>query len=132
MSGHHPSHERHSKPLSWIGWLLLATGCLPGMILSSCYEEKFTTDTGDSLSFTIDTLTFDTVLTEISTVTRYFKVYNPHDLSIRISDIRLQGTNAAFFRLNVDVYMYLQKPPLIRTNPHRSALSSLKQKQLSP
>src|SRR5689334_20484968 len=39
----------------------------------SCYEEKFTTDQNDSLSFSTDTLSFDTVLTSISTVTRYFK-----------------------------------------------------------
>lgn len=76
----------------------------PGFILSGCYNEKFTSDTSDSLSIAIDTLTFDTVLTEISTVTRYFKVYNPHGLSIRIDQIRLTGKNAAFFRLNVDGY----------------------------
>jgi len=71
-------------------------------MLSSCYEEKFTTDPGDTLTFSTDTVSFDTVLTEISTVTRYFKVYNPHDLFIRINEIKLTGANASFFHLNVD------------------------------
>ncbi len=68
----------------------------------SCYEEKFTTDNNDKLAFSTDTLSFDTVLTQISTVTRYFKVYNPHDFSIRIDEVKLAGPNAEFFRLNVD------------------------------
>jgi len=76
--------------------------CIVGSVLTACYEEKFTTDPGDTLSFSTDTLNFDTVLTEISTVTRYFKVYNSHDLFIRISDIKLSGVNPDFFRLNVD------------------------------
>ena len=59
--------------------------------LSSCYKEKLTTNPEDKLTFSTDTLSFDTVLTSISTVTRYFKVYNPHDLSIEISEIRLEG-----------------------------------------
>src|SRR6188474_3452735 len=72
------------------------------LLLSSCYKEKFTTDQNDSLSFSTDTLSFDTVLTSISTVTRYFKVYNTHDLSIRIEEVKLTGANAGFFNLNVD------------------------------
>lgn len=74
----------------------------PSFFMTSCYKEKFSTDTSDTLSFSLDTLTFDTVLTEISTVTRYFKVYNRYDLSLRIDQIKLTGANAGFFRLNVD------------------------------
>ena len=72
------------------------------LLLTSCYQEKFTTDQNDTLSFSTDTLNFDTVLTSISTVTRYFKVFNPHDLSIRIDEVKLAGPNAVFFNLNVD------------------------------
>jgi len=72
------------------------------LLLTSCYKEKFTADQNDALSFSTDTLSFDTVLTSISTVTRYFKVYNPHDLSIRIEDVKLAGAGAGFFHLNAD------------------------------
>lgn len=70
--------------------------------MTSCYKEKFTTDPADVLEFSTDTLSFDTVLTRISTVTRYFKVYNPHSLSIEIEEIKLTGSNTHFFTLNVD------------------------------
>ena len=82
--------------------LLLYALC--SMLFASCYNEQFTTDGNDKLSFSTDTLTFDTVFTEISTVTRSFKVYNQHDLSIRISDVKLTGKDAGFFRINVDGY----------------------------
>lgn len=70
--------------------------------ITSCYKEKFTTDPDDKLSFSTDTLSFDTVLTSISTVTRLFKVYNPHNLSIEIDEVKLSGDLANFFTLNVD------------------------------
>ena len=72
------------------------------IILVSCYEEKFTTDPGDKVVFSTDTLSFDTVLTAVSTVTRIFKIYNPHDLFIRLDEIKIKGPAAVFFRLNVD------------------------------
>ncbi len=83
--------------------IILGGGLIaPGFFLSSCYNEKFTTESSDTLSFNLDTLTFDTVFTQISTVTRFFKVYNPHGLSVRISEIKVTGKDARFFRLNVD------------------------------
>src|SRR5688572_14480161 len=84
-----------------IGVSVCIFALIPG---TSCYNEKFTTESTDTLAITIDTLTFDTVLTEISTVTRYFKVYNPHDASLRISEIKVTGSEASFFTLNVDGY----------------------------
>lgn len=89
-------------------WVLLVflsvVLAVPSFLFTSCYDEKFTTDSRDTLRMEIDTLTFDTVLTEISTVTRYFKVYNPHGLSLRIDQVKLSGKDARFFRLNVDGY----------------------------
>ncbi|HUR30530.1 MAG TPA: right-handed parallel beta-helix repeat-containing protein [Saprospiraceae bacterium] len=76
-----------------------------GLCLTSCYKEKFTTDPNDVVTFSTDTLSFDTVLTSISTVTRYFKVYNPNNLSIEIEEIKLTGEHAGLFRLNVDGMM---------------------------
>src|SRR5688500_9601369 len=72
------------------------------IMVTSCYNEKFTTDPGDKIAFSTDTLSFDTVLTSISTVTRFFKVYNPHNLSIEIDEVKISGNGAGFFRLNVD------------------------------
>lgn len=97
--------DHYRCPVRWAGVLLLAFVFLaPGFFLTSCYDEKFTTDTNDTLSIRIDTLTFDTVLTQVSTVTRFFKIYNPHGLSVRVSEIKVTGKDAHFFRLNVDGY----------------------------
>ena len=83
-------------------FFIFSLSCL--LSITACYEENFTTDPGDTLAFSTDTLSFDTVLTEVSTVTRYFKVYNPHDRFIRIDEIKLTGVHADLFRLNADGY----------------------------
>lgn len=72
-------------------------------LLTACNkEEKFTTDNGDKLEFSVDTLRFDTVFTELGSATRYIRVYNRHKESIRISNIQLAGNQESKFNLNVD------------------------------
>ena len=83
-------------------WYVLSVLAIIAVVFNACYEEKFTNDPGDHLAFSTDTLSFDTVLTSISTVTRFFKVYNRHDLSIKIDEVKIEGEHAEFFRLNVD------------------------------
>lgn len=79
---------------------------LPILLLSVfftfCQKEKFTTDPQDQLTFSTDTLRFDTVFTQLGSATRYFKIYNPHKKSIRISKIYLENGSASRFNLNVD------------------------------
>lgn len=72
-------------------------------LLSACRkDEKFTTDSTDKLEFSVDTLRFDTVFTELGSDTRYIRVYNRHEESIRISKIQLVGNQQSKFNLNVD------------------------------
>ncbi len=94
--------EKTRKYYHQVSLCFLAIVCGVLLCTSSCYKEKFTTDGGDMLTYSLDTLTFDTVFTQISTVTRYFKVYNPNNLSVRIDQVTLTGPNADFFTLNVD------------------------------
>ena len=83
-------------------YLLLAFP-LALLFLTACNkEEKFTTDRSDQLEFSVDTLRFDTVFTELGSDTRYIRVYNPHKESIRISKIQLVGNQQSKFNLNVD------------------------------
>ncbi len=73
------------------------------LAVSSCRpDENFITDSSASLEFSVDTLRFDTVFTELGSATRFFKVYNRNDQPIKISNIKIEGTNGAFFRMNVD------------------------------
>jgi hypothetical protein len=68
--------------------------------LFSCKKEQFNTDNSALLSFSTDTIQFDTVFTTIGSATQNFKVYNPYKKPIKISSIAL--ADGRFFRLNIN------------------------------
>ena len=71
--------------------------------LTSCNKiDTFITDTDAKLSFSLDTLHFDTVFTEVGSATRSFKVYNTYNQPIRISKMYLEKGSGSFFRMNAD------------------------------
>ncbi|MFO7977044.1 MAG: choice-of-anchor Q domain-containing protein [Bacteroidales bacterium] len=83
----------------------LLTAFFLGVIASgffSCREEGFDTDPGVRLSFSADSVLFDTVFTSLGSSTRALKVYNDHHRRISISSISLAGGGSSYFRLNVD------------------------------
>ena len=71
-------------------------------LFSFCQKERFTVDAADKLEFSVDTLRFDTVFTELGSATRILKVYNRHNRSIRISKIYLEKGGQSRFNINVD------------------------------
>jgi hypothetical protein len=71
------------------------------VLFSSCKKDLITTDAADKLSFSTDTLTFDTVFTSLGSTTLYFTVRNPNNKKIVVSNIHLAG-NPSSFRLNID------------------------------
>ena len=76
---------------------------LLGLALASCNKtEDFITDGNFTLEFSLDTLRFDTVFTELGSATRSFKAYNRNDRPVRIGKVSLAGTAGAKFRMNVD------------------------------
>lgn len=83
--------------------ILVATVMVMIAVLSSCLkEDDFITDSSAKLRFSVDTLHFDTVFTQLGSATRHFKIYNDHDQPIRISDVRFEGGAGTFFRMNID------------------------------
>lgn len=65
-------------------------------------DDKIDTDSSIKLSFSEDTVLFDTVFTTIGSATQVFKVYNPSQNKIKISSIHLgKGTDSPY-RFNVD------------------------------
>lgn len=54
------------------------------------------------LSFSMDTVFFDTLLTELNTVTKLVKIYNPHNLSVKIDEIKLIQPNLSSYVVNID------------------------------
>ena len=81
-------------------FLLLAA--LSGGLLTSCIEDDFSSSPNDVLTFSTDTVRFDTVFTDIGTSTRIFKVYNRSKKSLNISSIKLADAGNSGFFMNVD------------------------------
>lgn len=82
--------------------LLIMAFCgmlLPGIV--GCISDSFTTSPSDVLSFSTDTVSFDTVFTELGTPTARLKVYNRASKSLNISSIRFASAETPF-TLNVD------------------------------
>jgi hypothetical protein len=76
---------------------------LPGVLFFACHPERqYVEGTEARLEFTLDTLFFDTVFTTVGTVTKSFRVLNPHNQFISIDEISLAGGAASVFRVNVD------------------------------
>lgn len=80
----------------------LAFLAIPALFLTFCQKEHFTTNPADKLVFSVDTLRFDTVFTELGSATRILKVYNRHNKSIRIDKVYLEKGDQSRFNLNVD------------------------------
>lgn len=70
--------------------------------LISCIEDGFTSSPSDRPTFSADTIDMGTLITTDVSTTQRFTVRNPHSKGLLISDIRVDGPNAEFFRLNVD------------------------------
>lgn len=72
------------------------------LCITNCRKDKFITDSGAVLSFSRDTILFDTVFTTIGSTTQYLKVFNSHSESILISEIKLNTGSTSQYRFNVD------------------------------
>ncbi len=68
----------------------------------SCQKEEFISSKNAKLSFSNDTVLFDTVFTSVGSVTQYFTVKNPHDETIKIKSISLANGESSNFRLNIN------------------------------
>ena len=76
-----------------IGYVLVAGSCRK--------KETFIEDASAKLTFSTDSVLFDTVFTTVGSSTRNFRIHNKNNQRIRISSIRLADPASPFF-LNVD------------------------------
>ncbi len=85
-----------------VGCFLISIFC----VLSSCKKDTLITDSSAKLSFSTDTLRFDTAFTQIGTAVYSFRVHNTHNQPINISRAYLLGNNGkkTFFDMNIDGY----------------------------
>lgn len=70
-------------------------------LLPSCKKQNWLT-TGGKVSFSVDTLMFDTVFTAQGSATRSIKIFNPQKEGVHINSIRFEKGAASPFRLNVN------------------------------
>lgn len=82
--------------------ILLSIICLLGFVFSGCNRSQYIEDSSAKLSFSDDTLTYDTVFTTIGSATDGFLVYNEHNKTIRIEEIALATGSQSYFRMNID------------------------------
>lgn len=81
---------------SYVLFLLLA-------LFISCDDyDSFTTDRSATLTFSRDTLLFDTLLTTVPSSTLTLAVYNRGDKGLRISEVWLEQGAGSPFRINID------------------------------
>ncbi len=80
--------------------ILLSIGLFLSVCSTSCKKEQFNTSSG--ISFSTDTLTFDTLFTTLGSTTRFFTIRNTQKQSIKISNIRLAGGASSSYRINID------------------------------
>jgi len=79
-------------------WLMLLVSAL----FSGCRHEGYIDENEAVLSFSVDTLAFDTVFTTMASTTEKVLVYNRSDQDVLLSSVTLAGGRASRFRLNVD------------------------------
>ncbi len=73
------------------------------MIFDSCRKDDFFNDDPNfKLSFSADTIMFDTVFTTVGSITKVFKVYNNSSKTVNISSVELGGKLSSNYRFNID------------------------------
>jgi len=76
---------------------------LTALLLVGCnYDEEYTTSSNDRLSFSEDTVRFDTVFTAVGSSTKRFKAFNKASKALRIASVSLASGGTSGFRVNVD------------------------------
>ncbi|MCW3122273.1 MAG: hypothetical protein JWQ38_1765 [Flavipsychrobacter sp.] len=84
---------------SWI--VILVTVAVIMLMDAACKKPKPLSD-GGVLTFSTDTLTFDTVFTTQGSYTSGVMIYNPQGQEVIVSSVRLQDGASSYFHLNVD------------------------------
>ncbi len=82
--------------------LCLTAVCLLLGITACMADEEYTTAMDARLTFSKDTISFDTIFSGQPTGTYTFMVYNPSKKAIRIPEVRLAGGTNSPYRVNID------------------------------
>jgi hypothetical protein len=67
-----------------------------------CKKTGFITSPDALLQTSVDSLHFDTVFTTTGSITQFFKIFNPNDQKLRLSNVQLMGGTVSAFKMNLD------------------------------
>ena len=81
--------------ISCLLFLLLTVG-----LTSSCKKSSGLSKA--NVTFSVDTLLFDTVFTTLGSATQQFKIYNPDSKTVIVQEVELMGGKSSPFRVNLD------------------------------
>jgi hypothetical protein len=87
------------KTIKYIIGVLLGTILL--LQLPACVDDGISSDSNLKISFSADTIAFDTVFTTTTTATAKLKIYNRNNDNIIISSLWVGGKNNSPFKINV-------------------------------
>jgi len=90
-----------TKKIAHISLFLVCT-IIYSLGLVSCNEDQFSSNPKYRLEFSTDTLTFDTVFTNLGSATSKILVYNHNNVALKISQINLENNVDGAFHINVD------------------------------
>lgn len=65
-------------------------------------DEEFPTPAGAKVSFSVDSIDFDTIITHTESVTEQFSIYNKNSKGITVTSVSLEGPGKDAFLANVD------------------------------
>ncbi|MDH8701951.1 hypothetical protein M2138_001303 [Dysgonomonadaceae bacterium PH5-43] len=90
--------------MRYIYILLLPIVFVLASILYSCDDgfENYSTNPNKRLTFSTDTIAFDTIISTINTPFKSFKVYNKNSENLLISSVYLEGGSNSVFKINVN------------------------------
>ncbi|RME94227.1 MAG: hypothetical protein D6772_14955, partial [Bacteroidetes bacterium] len=89
--------------MQYVRGLLAALIVILSLFAWSCDpEQEFVTGDAVDISFSLDTLRFDTVFTQLGSATRSVKIYNRSDKPVQLDEVYVEGTTGVEFRINVD------------------------------
>ena len=79
---------------------------IAAVAMTACSDEDFSSSPSLSLTFSTDTIHFETIFSAVPTSTRTMWVYNKSGKDLRCTNVRLLNGNQTGFRVNVDgVYL---------------------------
>lgn len=91
---------RLAKQISYLLFIIMVVFTVA---FSSCRKDLTTSnDPSFVLSFSNDSIIFDTVFTSLGSATQTLVVYNPSSSRIKISNLQLAGGQGSAYRINVD------------------------------